>query len=86
MTDALRPTGSNSGIVFYPEMTRTSSTAAKMRDREPIAIIGIGCRFPGSANTLNAFCREALGATEEIPTAALLMIDAAPEQSCKGRL
>jgi acyl transferase domain-containing protein len=38
-----------------PEMTRTSPTAAKTRDREPIAIIGIGCRFPGGANTPNAF-------------------------------
>jgi acyl transferase domain-containing protein len=36
-------------------MTRTSPTAAKTRDREPIAIIGIGCRFPGGANTPNAF-------------------------------
>ena len=25
------------------------------RDREPIAIIGIGCRFPGRANGPNAF-------------------------------
>ncbi|MGH2396903.1 MAG: type I polyketide synthase, partial [bacterium] len=37
--------------------TRLSGTAVQTHDREPIAIIGIGCRFPGGADTPTAFWR-----------------------------
>jgi amino acid adenylation domain-containing protein len=46
----------------------------KARDaarREPIAIIGIGCRFPGGANTPDAFwelLRDGVDAVREMPT------------------
>jgi acyl transferase domain-containing protein/short-subunit dehydrogenase/acyl carrier protein len=37
------------------QMQRTSSSSMTRIDREPIAIIGIGCRFPGGANNPSAF-------------------------------
>ena len=46
---------------------------AKRREREPIAIIGIGCRFPGGANSPHAFWellrdgRDAIGEVPGVP-------------------
>ena len=46
--------------------------AAKRSEREPIAIIGIGCRFPGGVETPEAFwqlLRNGVDAVSEIPRA-----------------
>ena len=44
---------------------------AKRREREPIAIIGIGCRFPGGADSPQAFwelLRDGRDAIGEVPS------------------
>src|SRR4051812_22337159 len=46
--------------------------AAEDDNREPIAIIGIGCRFPGDADTPDAFwelLRNGVDAVRQIPAA-----------------
>ena len=44
--------------------------AMEQRNTEPIAIIGMGCRFPGGANDPDAFwqlCKDGVDGTNEIP-------------------
>src|SRR5215471_11324107 len=41
------------------------------RDREPIAVIGLGCRFPGAADTPEAFwglLRDGIDAIQPVPS------------------
>ena len=52
------------------EETRAQLRAVQHAAREPIAIIGIGCRFPGGANGPDAFwdlLREGRDAIREVP-------------------
>ncbi len=52
-------------------MTESSGLARSVQAPEPIAIIGIGCRLPGGANSAEAFwqlLREGRDAISEVPT------------------
>lgn len=51
-------------------MTQNTSENMNTSKKEPIAIIGIGCRFPGSANSPEAFwklVRDGVDAITEVP-------------------
>jgi len=53
------------------EKMRAKLYEVERAEKEPIAIIGIGCRFPGGANDLNSFwriLREGVDAIVEIPS------------------
>src|SRR5947209_5880295 len=50
---------------------RTTGSAAQLLVAEPIAVIGLGCRFPGEANTPEAFwelLRDGVDAITEVPS------------------
>jgi len=51
-------------------MTQNTSGSVNTSEKEPIAIIGIGCRFPGGANSPEAFwklLRDSVDAITEVP-------------------
>jgi acyl transferase domain-containing protein len=51
-------------------MTQNTSGSVKNSEKEPIAIIGMGCRFPGDANSPEAFwklLRDGVDAITEVP-------------------
>jgi len=51
-------------------MTQNTSGSVNTSEKEPIAIIGIGCRFPGGANNPEAFwklLRDGVDAIREVP-------------------
>ncbi|WP_317618986.1 polyketide synthase [Laspinema olomoucense] len=51
-------------------MAQNTSGSPNTSEREPIAIIGIGCRFPGGANSPEAFwklLRDGVDAITEVP-------------------
>ena len=54
------------------EETRAKLAASEARQREPIAIVGMGCRFPGSADSPSAYwslLHEGRSAITTVPTA-----------------
>jgi acyl transferase domain-containing protein len=51
-------------------MTQNTSGSVNTSEKEPIAIIGMGCRFPGDANSPEAFwklLRDGVDAITEVP-------------------
>ena len=51
-------------------MTQNKLSSVNPSEKEPIAIIGIGCRFPGGANSPEAFwklLRDGVDAITEVP-------------------
>ncbi|WP_272419461.1 type I polyketide synthase [Polyangium jinanense] len=78
-------------------MQRAIMTIQKMRAKienlerarvEPIAIIGMGCRFPGGANTPEAFFRlleDGVDTIREVPPERWSLEQAGPEQDAEAR-
>ena len=59
--------------IYLLKQTQAKLAAWETAHREPIAIIGVGCRFPGDADNPDAFWRllcERVDAISEVPAAA----------------
>ncbi len=58
-------------LALLARQKRVELDAARLADAEPIALVGVGCRFPGGADTPERFwrlLRDGVDAIREVPT------------------
>ena len=68
--DKINNLSSSQKLLLLVKQLRSQAEEVQQSKKEPIAIIGIGCRFPGGANDPDAFwelLRQGIDATVEVP-------------------